>query len=124
MVNDDESMGVYSSIGGYFIWAQVGHCANRIKRNAFYRRLFPSLKTDDLPRQARDKRKGTNSKTRGCGGCFMQVADVPGMRWAHLDLGDPVRDTCGNCEAFCFVYPEPVLANHRLSTLLQSFETG
>ena len=32
MVNDDESMGVYSSIGGYFIWAQVGHCANRIKR--------------------------------------------------------------------------------------------
>jgi leucyl aminopeptidase len=23
MVNDDESIGVYSSIGGYFIWAQV-----------------------------------------------------------------------------------------------------
>ena len=54
MVNDDESMGVYSSIGGYFIWSQV--------------------------------------------------ADVPGIRWAHLDLGDPVRDTPfghnGRCTGF------------------------
>ena len=54
MVNDDESMGVYSSIGGYFIWAQV--------------------------------------------------ADVPGIRWAHLDLGDPVRDgpfgPDGRCTGF------------------------
>jgi len=43
MVNDAESMGVYSSIGGYFIYAQV--------------------------------------------------ADVPGVRWAHLDLGDPVVES-------------------------------
>ena len=54
MVNDDESMGVYSSIGGYFIWSQV--------------------------------------------------ADVPGIRWAHLDLGDPVRDSPfghdGRCTGF------------------------
>ena len=54
MVNDDESMGVYSSVGGYFIWSQV--------------------------------------------------ADIPGIRWAHLDLGDPVRDSPfgpnGRCTGF------------------------
>ena len=60
MVNDAESMGVYSSIGGYFIYAQV--------------------------------------------------ADVPGIRWAHLDLGDPVRDRPFGLDGRCTGFSVGLLA--------------
>ena len=46
------------------------------------------------------------------GGYFIyaQVADVPGIRWAHLDLGDPVRDRPFGLDGRCTGFSVGLLA--------------
>ena len=80
MVNDSESIGVYSSIGGYFIYAQVCHDSHCWVPN-----LAP--KSQGMLVSASECRHH-HARYFAVG----QMKDLPAVRWAHIDLGDPVRD--------------------------------